>query len=407
MKKDLKDLLETLNITDENKVAIAKYMQDQVKKIKQECYEDFSKKYNFDKEKTMEALSNVVNSVQADEKKKTDLHRKKLIEEKLSLQKARENLDKELADRTQAIKEEFAKKFEDSRKNLVKENANNFNKMVAQVQAFINENVKNEVKNIRSTKRKLSEAVETFGKFVSENTKKCVEIHNNEARKFDAMKVRMVKENNQEMAKAKKKFYEDTAREVQKYVTESCAREIRNFRQDLINARKNEFGTRIFEAFKNEFKKNYFNEDKAAKNLLESVSKKVAGLERTVSKLDKEKLALVKENKNLSAVKEKLMREKIISESISFLPSKEQAMMRNLLTGCKTEELKESIKRYLPSIVGGKTVKPINNNEGKLLKENKTILTGADNRKPVQKVNETIDSDLQAEIDAIAASAKF
>ena len=38
MKKDLKELLETLNITDENKVAIAKYMQDQVKKIKQECY---------------------------------------------------------------------------------------------------------------------------------------------------------------------------------------------------------------------------------------------------------------------------------------------------------------------------------------------------------------------------------
>ena len=141
--------------------------------------------------------------------------------------------------------------------------------------------------------------------------------------------------------------------------------------------------------------------------MLESVSKKVAGLERTVSKLDKEKLALVKENKNLSAVKEKLMREKIISESISFLPSKEQAMMRNLLTGCKTEELKESIKRYLPSIVGGKATKMINNNEGKQLNESKTILTGADNRKSVSKINETIDSDLQAEIDAIASSAKF
>lgn len=325
------------------------------------------------------------------------------------MQKARENLDKELADRTAAIKEEYAKKFEDARQDIIKENADKFNKMVAQVQSFINENVKNEVKNIRSTKRKLSEAVDTFGKFVSENTKKCVEIHNAEARKFDAMKVRMVKENNQEMAKAKKKFFEDTAREVQKYVTESCAREIRNFRQDLINARKNEFGTRIFEAFKNEFKKNYFNEDKAAKNLLESVSKKVANLNRTVSKLDKEKNILVAENKNLNAVKEKLMREKIISESISFLPAKQQSMMRNLLTGCKTSELKESIKRYLPSIVGENATKQINKSEGnKLLKENKMILTGADNRRVVRKaVDESLSPELQQEIDEIIASSKL
>lgn len=405
----MKELLETLNITDENKVAIAQYMQDQVKKIKAECFEEFSKKYNFDKEKTMEALNNVVNSSISEEKKKNDLHRKKLIESKLALQKEKDNLEKILADRTQAIKEEYAKKFEDARKDLIKENADKFNKMVVQVQNFINESVKSEVKNLRSTKRKLSEAVDTFGKFISENTKKCVAIHMNEARKFDAMKVRMVKENQQELAKAKKKFYQETAEMAQKYISESCAREIRNFRQDLINARKNEFGTRIFEAFKNEFKKNYFNEDKAAKNLLESVSKKVANLNRTVSKLDKEKNTLVAENKNLNAVKEKLMREKIISESISFLPAKQQSMMRNLLTGCKTSELKESIKRYLPSIVGENATKQINKSEGnKLLKENKMILTGADNRRVVRKaVDESLSPELQQEIDEIIASSKL
>ena len=309
--------------------------------------------------------------------------------------------------KTAEIKESYAKKFEEAKKALVKENADNFNKMVTAVQSFINENVKNEVKNIRSTKAKLSEAIDTFGKFVSENTKKCVAIHMNEARKFDAMKVRLVKENHQELAKAKKKFYEETAKKVQDYVTESCAREIRNFRQDLINARKNEFGTRIFEAFKNEFKKNYFNEDKAAKNLLESVSKKVAGLQRTVSKLDKEKNSLLAENKNLTTVKDKLMREKIISESISFLPSDKQSMMRNLLTGCKTSELKESIKRYLPAILDKKSTKTINRSEGTVLKENKTLLTGADNRRVVKKVEETLDPALEAEIAAIAASAKI
>lgn len=407
MKKDLKELLESLNITDDNqKVAIATYIAEAVKGIKAECYEEFSKKYKFDNAKTLEALNNVTNSVINEEKKKNDLHRKKLIEEKLSLQKERENLNKVLADKTAEIKESYAKKFEAAKKALVKENNDNFNKMVAKVQSFINENVKNEVMNIRSTKRKLSEAIDTFGSFIADNVKKCVEIHKNEARKFDAMKIRMVKENNQELARAKKKFYEDTAKAAQKYITESCAREIRNFRQDLINARKNEFGTRIFEAFKNEFKKNYFNEDKAAKNLLESVSKKVAGLQKTVSKLDKEKNSLLAENKNLNAVKEKLMREKIISEAISFLPADKQSMIRKLVTGCKTSELKESIKRYIPAILDNKAPKMINKSEGRIIKENKTVLTGNDNRKAT-KLDESIDPSLDAEIASIVASAKL
>ena len=96
-------------------------------------------------------------------------------------------------------------------------------------------------------------------------------------------------------------------------------------------------------------------------------------------------------NANKIFIKEKADRHKAFSDSLHKI----------------TEELKESIKRYLPSIVGGKATKMINNNEGKQLNESKTILTGADNRKSVSKINETIDSDLQAEIDAIASSAKF
>lgn len=407
MKKDLKQLLETLNITDENKIAVANYLQEQIKAIKAECYEDFAKKYEADNEKTMNALNLVTNDVIKEEKTKLNVHRKKLIEEKLAIQKERDNLNKELADRTAIIKEEFSKKYNDAKKALVEKNAKSFNDMVLKVQSFINENVKKEVMDLRSTKRKLSEAIDQFGSFVAEQTQKCVALHRNEARKFDALKVRLVKENAQQMAKTKKAFFIETAKKVQDYVNNQMQVELREFREDLINARKNDFGLKIFETFKNEFKKSYFNEDKVAKGLLESVTKKVNTLKKTINKLDSEKNNLLAENKNLSAVKEKLLRDKIINESISFLSAEKQSMIKNLLTGCKTSELKESIKKYLPAILDEKSKSKINKNEGILLKENKTILTGDEKRKPSMTLEDRLDPEIEAEIAEISSSAKF
>lgn len=406
MKKELKQLLETLSITDENKIAVANYLQEQIKAIRAECYEDFAKKYEADNEKTMEALNSVTNDVIKEEKAKLNLHRKKLIEEKIAIQKERENLNKELADRTALIKEEFTKKYASAKKALAEKNDKSFNEMVEKVQSFINENVKKEVMDLRSTKQKLSEALDRFGSFVAEQTQKCVALHRNESRKFDALKVRLVKENAVKLSEAKKAFFVETAKKVQDYVNNQMQVELREFREDLINARKNDFGLRIFETFKNEFKKSYFNEDKVAKGLLESVSKKVNNLKKTINKLDTEKNTLLAENKNLSAVKEKLLRDKIINESISFLSTEKQSMMRNLLTGCKTSELKESIKKYLPAILDEKSKSKINKNEGILLKENKTILTG-DERKPSRLVEESLDPEIEAEIAEITSSVKF
>ena len=403
MKKDLKNLLESLNVTDENKIAIANYLQEAVKDIKTQCFEEMTKKYNVDSAKTVEALNTVTNKVIAEEKKKVDLHRKKLIEMKIALQKDRDNLDKELADRTAAIKEEYAKKFEDAKAKIIKENAESFNAMVSKVQDFINTNVKNEVANLRSTKHKLHEAIENFGSFITDQTRKCAELHRNEAKKYDALKVRLVKENYQKVAQAKKDFYNATAEKVQTFINEQMEREIKNFRADIINARKNDFGVMIFETFKKAFAKDFFKTDKVAKGLLENVNKKINKLEKTVEKLDSEKNTLLAENKNLSVVKEKLMREKIINEGISFLSADKQAMMRNLLTGTKTSELKESIRKYLPAIVDKNQAIKINNN--RMLKENKTVLTGADNNKS-SKV-ENIDSNIDDEIAKIVASAKF
>ena len=402
MKKDLKNLLESLNITDENKVAIASYLQDAVKEIKAECFEEFSKKYESDNKKTIAALDTITNKVIAEEKKKVDIHRRKLIEQKVALQKDRDNLDKELADRTAAIKEEFAKKFEAARADMLKENAASFNAMVSKVQDFVNENVKKEISNVRSTKQKLSEAINNFGSFVSEQTKRCVQLHRDEAKKYDALKVRLVKENAQKVAQAKKDFYNATAEKIQSFVNEQMEREIKNFRQDIINARKNDFGVMIFETFKKAFAKDFFNTDKVAKGLLENVNKKINKLEKTVAKLDTDKNTLLAENKNLNAVKEKLMREKIINEGISFLSADKQAMMRNLLTGTKTSELKESIRKYLPAILDKNASSKINNN--RMLKETKTVLTGA-TKKPTKVEN--IDSSIEDEIAKIVASAKF
>ena len=56
------------------------------------------------------------------------------------------------------------------------------------------------------------------------------------------------------------------------------------------------------------------------------------------------------------------MREKIISESVGYLDKTKQDMVKNLVKDVPTEKLTESVKKYIPMILGNSSVKSINKN---------------------------------------------
>jgi len=117
---------------------------------------------------------------------------------------------------------------------------------------------------------------------------------------------------------------------------------------------------------------------------------------------------LIKESKQLKVVNNKLTREKLINESVAHLAKDKQDMIKNLVKDVPTEQLNESIKKYIPMILSNSSAKQINKNE-RVLKESRkpTILTGENKQNKVAMDFDEISSDVDAEISKIIENSKF
>ena len=269
-------LMESLNITSADaKNAFNDLMKEKVaqirKEVRQEVFEEFSKQAKQDKENIIESLNQIAIKTISDEKKKNDIHRKNLIKEKLALKEAKENVEKEIADRTALIQENFNKKLENSLSAMKKKYENDKALFIEKASEFLNENVKREVVELRNDKKQLSESLSQFSKFIAEQVAEQVKEHKEEMKSMDALRVRMVKESAEKIAEAKKKFFMEAAEKMEKFTNDAVARELNEFRKDIAESRKKSFGSKIFESFAKEFAVKFFNEDKVVKSMMESV----------------------------------------------------------------------------------------------------------------------------------------
>lgn len=408
-------LMESLNITSADaKNAFNELMKEKVaeirKEIRQEVYEELSKQSKQDKEQIIESMNQLTNATIAEEKKKNDIHRKNLIKEKLALKEAKSNIEKQLADKTALIKEEYNKKLNESVESIRKEYAEKQDKFIKKASDFLNENVKREVLEMKNDKKQLSESLEKFSKFISEQVAEQVKATKKEMNSLDNLRVRLVKESSEKLANAKKKFFMEASEKMEKFTNNAVARELKEFRQDIAESRKNNFGKKLFEAFAREYAVKFFNEDKVVKSMLESVKANQNKLLHTTKVLEKQLSEAKEQNKNLNIVNNKLTREKIINESIAHLTKDKQEMIRNLIKEVPTNQLNESIKKFIPMILSNSSSNLINKNE-KVLKEGRkaTFLTG-ENKQKRNSFNEDfsdLSSDLNDLIEKAIENSKF
>lgn len=402
------------NATADVKNAFNELMKEKVsqirQEIRQEVYEELSKQAKADKEKIVESLNNVTNKVINEEMKKIDMHRKNLIKEKLKLQESQKNIDKELADREAVIKENFNKKLNNAIVSLNKEFEAKKADFVEKASRFLNESVKKEIVELRNDKKQLSESLDKFGKFISSQVKAQTKEHREEMKSVDNLRVRLVKENAQKLAEAKKKFFTEAAGKMEKFINTSVSRELTEFRKDIAESRKKSFGSKIFEAFAKEFAVKFFNENKVVNGLLESVKANQNKLLHSNKVLEEKANKALNENKQLKMVNDKLMREKIINESCDCLDKSKKDMIKNLVKEVPTEKLNESVKKYIPMILNNSSEKTINKNE-RVLKENRKpiYLTGDSktNKKVAMNLEDMGGLDVDAEISKIIANSKF
>lgn len=400
------------NATADVKNAFNSLMKEKVaqirQEVRQEVYEEVSRQAKLDKEKIVESMNNITNKVLNEEMKKIDLHRKNLIKEKLKLQESQKSLDKLLADKEAIIKEKFNKKLQEATESMNKALEDKKADFVAKASRFLNENVKKEVAELHNDKKQLSESLNQFGKFISDQVKAQTKAYKDEMKSMDSLRVRLVKENAEKLAESKKKFFTEAADKMEKFINASVSRELTEFRKDIAESRKKSFGSKIFEAFAREFAVKFFNENKVVNGLLESVKANQNKLVHANKVLEQKANKALNESKQLKQVNDKLMREKIISESVGYLDKTKQDMVKNLVKDVPTEKLTESVKKYIPMILGNSSVKSINNNE-RVLKENKkpVFLTGNNKNKVAMDLMDTSSQDVDAEIAKIIANSKL
>ncbi len=408
-------LMESIGVKDvEARKAFEEMMNEKVAQIRaevrEEVYEELSKQAKQDKERIVESMNELTDKVIKEEMAKINVHRKNLIKEKLALKEAKENVEKTVADRTAMIKEEFNKKLRSSidqmKKNLEAQKAD----FVEKASKFINESVKREVSELHSDRQQLGSALNKFGKFISEQVSANVKKQRDEIKSLDALKVRLVKEQQEKVAEAKKKFFAEAAEKMNTFIEKSIKRELTEFRKDIAESRKKSFGSKIFEAFAKEFAVKFFNEDKVVKGLLESVkasNNKLLHAQKTTEEMNAK---LLKENKELKSVNSSLTRAKMINESIAHLPVAKQEMVKGLVKDVPTNELMESLKKYVPMIMEGNSSKNINKDE-RVLSESKKlrVMTGSKENRAMNRLESdaTLTEEVDKEIEKIIAQSKL
>ena len=409
-------LLECLgdNATTDVKNAFNSLMKEKVAQIRnevrQEVFEELSKQAKADKEKIVESMNTVVNSTLNSKMKELDLHRKNVIKEKLKLQEAQKNMAKVIADKTALIQEDFNKKLENAMKSLNEQFEAKKADFVEKASKFLNESVKKEVVELRNDKKQLGESLNKFGKFISEQVMAQTKAHRDEMKSLDALRVRLVKENAEKLSSDKKKFFAEAADKMEKFINSSVSRELNEFRKDIAESRKKSFGSKIFEAFAREFAVKFFNENKVVNGLLESVKANQNKLMHSNKVLEGKNVELIKESKQLKAINNRLTREKLINESVAHLAKDKQDMIKNLVKDVPTEQLNESIKKYIPMILSNSSAKTINKNE-RVLKESRkpTFLTGENkqNKVAMNLEDDMGGLDVDAEISKVIENGKF
>jgi len=411
-------LMESINLTDADaRKNFEELMNQKVASIRadvrQEVYEELSKQAQQDKSRIIESMNEITNKVIKEEKAKIDLHRKNLIKEKLALKEAQENLDKVVADKTEAIKEEFNKKLESSIASMKNELDAQKADFIEKATAFVNESVKKQVEEQYRDKKQLGESLTQFSKFIGEQVKEKVREHRNEISSLEKLKVDLVKEQAEKIATAKKNFFMEAADKMTKFVEENVKRELTEYRKDIAEARKKSFGSKIFEAFAREFAVKFFNEDKVVKSLLESVKANSNKLLASTKVLEAEKAKLLKENNELKKVNGSLTREKIINESIGHLPTAKQNMIKSLVKNTETAQLNEAIAKYIPMVLEDNSMNSINKNRDRVLSENRVKVLSGDNEqkrnamRSLENEASGLGKDLDAEIAKLVEVAKF
>ena len=338
----IKPLLDNGIINEETRTAISEAWDARITEAKEEVRaelrEEFSQRYQHDKQVMVEALDKMVT----------------------------ESLTAELSE------------FEDEKTQLAEDRVKFKTHMVESASKFNNfmvSKLSEEIKELRSDRKQYESAVGKLEKFVIRALAEEIKEFESDKRAVVETKVRLVREGKTKLVELQKKFVAQSAMAVKEAVTSSLESELTQLKEDIQIARENMFGRRLFEAYASEFAGTHLNENKQIRKLQSQVGLVTNKLSEAVSAIKNKQTLVETKEKEIRIIKETAERKEKLSELLKPLNREKSAIMRDLLESVTTERLQSAYEKYLPAVLNNSSAKPLAEKQV-VLTESRTTVTG-------------------------------
>ena len=317
----LKKLFENNVVSEEIQAelesAFEKRISESREVLTQQLREEFSQKYEHDKQVMIEAVDKMISDQLAQEIVEFTEDRNQLAEMKVKYaQKMKQDADTMKEFVTRQLASEVLELHEDQ-----KVMANKF----GMLETFVVEALAQEIAEFYKDKQDLAET-----------------------------KVRLVREGREQLAKVKESFVQRAAEMVDTLVTEGLTTEITSLKEDIESARRSDFGRKLFEAFAAEYQTSYLNEKSETAKLLKVIDLKTAEVMEAQAHIVMAQKVIESKKAEVQALKESQERQAIMNELLAPLNREQQTIMGELMESVKTSKLVESFDKYLPAVVAGK-----------------------------------------------------
>jgi len=318
MVKTFNDLLESGNLSEDVKTQIQEAWESRLAEAKDqltaELREEFSQRFEHDKQQIVEAMDNFITSSLKDELAELAEDKKATVAERVNYKRA------------------------------VSEHADVLNK-------FITETLASEVTELKADRRSQSENFAKLEGFVLDAVAEEIKEFHADKRELAEKKVQLVREGRTQLADAKKEFIRRAADKVEQTISSALKNEVSQFKEDITKARENEFGRRIFEAMASEYGTSYLNENTEVRKLKAELTSLKGVVSETKTKADgiAEQKKLVESKLRIS--EDRATRNQVMTDLLAPLSKDKKELMAELLESVKTTKLEESFNKYLPSVI--------------------------------------------------------
>lgn len=314
----LKPLLESGIVNEETRKEIQEAWESHInetrEQVRGELREEFSRRYEHDKNTMVEALDKMVT-----EGLTTEIEQ--VISERTSLEEDRVKFNTDMTQKAEVF------------------------------ETFMSERLSEELKELNEDRKVQAETLDKLQKFVVKALAEEIAEFHKDKQSVVETKVKLVAEGKKQIATLKSKFVERAAGLVQKTVTENLNNELTQLKEDIASARENNFGRKIFETFAHEFATSHLNENADIQALQQKIEEVTTQLAEANTAIESKTSIVESKEAEIRVINDRIARDQKLSEMMNPLSKDQKEVMSSLLESVTTPRLDASFKKYLPAVM--------------------------------------------------------